>query len=144
MQRLQTKQTYARFWKHGWRPISCSQVVDDFGVKYIDKQHAKHTIAILEEDYSISHYWEGKRYLGLTLDWDYEIKEVMVLMPGYVKKSTQRFHYLQPKKSQDQLHPHLAPKYGTKGKYTEQEDTPPPLNRKDPKFFQDVVLTFLY
>ena len=27
---------------------------------------------VLKEDYIISHDWEGKRYIGLTIDWDYE------------------------------------------------------------------------
>ena len=30
------------FWKHEWRPISFTLVVDDFGVKYVGKQNADH------------------------------------------------------------------------------------------------------
>ena len=60
------------FWKHDWRPIFFSLCVDDFRVKYVDKQHANHLINALKEDYKISHEWAGKRYIGLTIDWDYE------------------------------------------------------------------------
>ena len=31
-----------RFWKHEWRPISFSLIVDDFGVKYKGDEHVKH------------------------------------------------------------------------------------------------------
>ena len=53
---------------HYWRPISFGPVIDDFRVKYVGKEHAKHLMAALKEDYIISHNWKGKRYLGLTLD----------------------------------------------------------------------------
>ena len=72
------------FWKHKWRPISFSLVVDDFGVKYVGKQHVMHLIQALKENYEISQYWTGSKYCGLELDWDYKQREVHLLMPGYV------------------------------------------------------------
>ena len=45
--------------------------VDDFGVKYVVKDHADHLIRILQEQYKISKDWSGTKYDGLTLDWDY-------------------------------------------------------------------------
>jgi len=59
-------------WTHKWRPIAFSLVVDDFGVKYVGKQHADHLLAVIQESYNVTTDWEGKRYLGLTLDWDYQ------------------------------------------------------------------------
>ena len=38
-------------WKHITRPISLPLVVDDFGVKYIDKADAEHLIAALKKHY---------------------------------------------------------------------------------------------
>ncbi len=32
------------YWKHDWRPISFTLVVDDFGVKYINKTDINHLI----------------------------------------------------------------------------------------------------
>ena len=29
-------------WTHKWRPICFSLIVDDFGVKYVGKEHAEH------------------------------------------------------------------------------------------------------
>ncbi len=39
------------YWKHEWRLISFMLVVDDFGVKYIGKEHVMHLIRVLKEHY---------------------------------------------------------------------------------------------
>ena len=36
-------------WKHEWRPISFTLVVDDFGVKYVGKEHVQHLIRCIKE-----------------------------------------------------------------------------------------------
>ena len=41
-------------WIHSWRPITFTLCVDDFGVKYVGKQHSAYLIAILKEHYIIS------------------------------------------------------------------------------------------
>ena len=50
-------------------------------------------MSALKEDYLILHDWEGKKYLGLTLDWDYENNVVMVSIPRYAKNALQCFHH---------------------------------------------------
>ena len=40
-------------WTHETRPISFTLVVDDFGVKYVGKEHALHLINILKQHYEI-------------------------------------------------------------------------------------------
>jgi hypothetical protein len=35
------------YWKHKWRPISFTLVVDNFGIKYIGKEHVMHLIRVL-------------------------------------------------------------------------------------------------
>ena len=37
------------YWKHAWRPISFTLVVDNFGVKYINKADVQHLICVLTE-----------------------------------------------------------------------------------------------
>jgi hypothetical protein len=59
------------YWTHDWRPISFTLVVDNFGVKYIDDTHVHYLIKTLKADYKIDEDWEGTRYLGLAIDWDY-------------------------------------------------------------------------
>ena len=51
------------FQKHKGRPICFTLVVDDFGVKYVEKEHARHLISALKEHYEISEDWEGKNIL---------------------------------------------------------------------------------
>jgi hypothetical protein len=64
------------YWRHEWRPISFTLVVDNFGVKYINKTNVNHLTSVLSQDYEIDTDWEGTRYLGLTLDWDYKLRKV--------------------------------------------------------------------
>ena len=59
-------------WRHKWRPIQFCLVVDDFGVKYVGKQHADHLAKILKKYQNITKDWEGKKYAGIDLKWDYE------------------------------------------------------------------------
>ena len=72
-------------WTHEWRPITFTLCVDDFGVKYTGEQHANHLMAILQEQYTISHDWSSSRYLGMDIDWDYARREVHLSMSRYLE-----------------------------------------------------------
>jgi hypothetical protein len=41
-------------WRHKWQPILLSLVMDDFGIKYVGKQHADHLIKAIEQNYRFS------------------------------------------------------------------------------------------
>jgi hypothetical protein len=58
-------------WKHETRPISFTLVVDDFGVKYINKEDAQHLERVLQMHYSVTCDWEGSLYCGISIKWDY-------------------------------------------------------------------------
>jgi hypothetical protein len=46
-------------------------VVDDFGVKYVRKEHADHLIASIRSTYrKFTEDWTGSLYCGISLDWD--------------------------------------------------------------------------
>jgi len=79
------------FWKHDWQwqPILCALCVDDFGVKYVGIEHAKHLLQTLNTHYTSSHDWKGECYLGLTIIWDYPHQQVHLPMPGYCHKAGQ-------------------------------------------------------
>ncbi len=72
------------YWKHKWRPISFTLVVDDFGVNYINKADVEHLLSVLKENYEVDTDWDVTRYLGLTLDWDYKNGNVHLSMPEYI------------------------------------------------------------
>jgi hypothetical protein len=73
------------YWKHEWCPISFTLVVDNFGVKYIGKEHVMHLIRELKEHYEVKEDWEGTWYLGITIDWGYHNHEVHLSIPEYVE-----------------------------------------------------------
>jgi hypothetical protein len=54
-------------WKHDTHPICFSLVVDNFGVKYVGKEHAQHLLEMIRKYYKCSADWEGERYCGLTI-----------------------------------------------------------------------------
>ena len=88
-------------WKHDTCPISFSLVVDDFGVKYVGKENAQHLVNTVRGYYKCSCNWEGERYCGLTIKWDYVGQKVHLSMPGYVRKgkALTRFHPPPPDKT---------------------------------------------
>jgi hypothetical protein len=47
------------YWHHDWCLFSFTLVVDNFGVKYINKEDVKHLASILKHDYKINIDWEG-------------------------------------------------------------------------------------
>ena len=69
-------------WTHEWRPICFTLIADDFGLKYGGKDHADHLIKCIKENYYIAEDWEGKRYLRLTFDWNYDTRSVHLYMPN--------------------------------------------------------------
>ena len=82
-------------WRNNSRPINFTLVVDDFGIKYLGKEHALHLISALEDKYKVATYWEVKLYTGIALNWDYEKGTVKLSIPGYLLVS--------PKRPQDSL-----------------------------------------
>ena len=54
-------------WGHEQNSIKFALVVDDFGVKYTDKNDVLHLVKALEEIYSISFDWSGELFCGVKL-----------------------------------------------------------------------------
>ena len=47
-------------------------MVDDFSVKYVGEEHAKHLLDILLTNYEgVREDWVGTTFCGITLKWDY-------------------------------------------------------------------------
>jgi hypothetical protein len=63
-------------WKHVMRPILFTLVVDDFGVKYVGKEHVDHLMTVLQEHYQVKVDWTGTRYIGIHMAWDFEKGQV--------------------------------------------------------------------
>jgi hypothetical protein len=84
-------------WQHDTWPIQFTLVVDNFGVKYVSKEHAQHLKNPLKEHYKLTCNWTGTHYIGITLDWDYKKWRAHLSMPNYVKKALKQFQHIASK-----------------------------------------------
>ena len=117
--------------------------MDDFGVKYVGKEHAQHLKETLRQDYAVTTDWTGKRYIGITLDWDYKRRQVHLSMPKYAKKALKQFQHILNKR-QHQPFPSAKINYGAKKQYAKQESKSPLLGKDGKKFVQRVCGKFLF
>ena len=131
-------------WKHKWRPIQFTLVVDDFGVKYVGQEHALHLQETLEQHYKVTKDWTGKRYIGITLDWDYKRRQVHLSMPVYIAKALKQFQRVKPNRKQHAPFPSARINYGAKKQYATQASQAPALDKKGKKYIQQVCGKFLF
>ena len=47
-------------WKHKWRLVQFTLVVDNFGVKYVGKEHTQHLIDTVKTHYDLKADWKGR------------------------------------------------------------------------------------
>ena len=93
-----------------WRPIKFVLLVDDFGIEYVGNEHALHLLNTLEQNYEITTDWEGTKFSGIDLAWDYNARHANwichIYMDGYISKVCLRYGHPSPKKPQ--LLPHIS------------------------------------
>ena len=124
-------------------PTIFAPCVDNFGIKYLQKDHADHLINALRSNYTISINWEGKNYCGLEFDWNYSKHYVILSMPKYILSALHKFQHPKPARPQDAPHVHLRPDYGTKIQYA-REDNSTALSPDDKRVVQSILSTLLY
>jgi hypothetical protein len=132
------------YWCHDWHPISFTLIIDNFGMKYINKNNVKHLMIILKKDYKIDTNWDSTQYLGLTLAWDYKKHKVHLSMPGYIENALIRFGHELPNKPQMQPHPHTIPTYSTTVQYAKATDASPAATNVEGKYICQVIGVLLY
>ena len=133
-----------RLWTHVSRPISFTLVVDDFGVKYVNKADADHLVASIKSTYTLSEDWTGNLYCGIALNWDYENRTVDISMPGYIKKKLQEYKHVQTRRQQTTPYTPAPKQFGSKAQRPLPADTSPLLNKKGIKRVQQIVGSILY
>ncbi len=124
-------------WKNNTRPIQFTLVVDDFGVKYVGKEHAHHHKNSLDEHYKLMCDWTGKQYIRITLDWDYIKRQIHLSMPNYVQKALKQFQY-KAGKLEHAPYQSAPIQYNAKKQYATQESKVPLLDTKAKQFIQQV------
>jgi len=116
-------------------------VVDDFGIKYINKDDLDHLISTLEKYNEVAVDLDGKEFVKIELDWDYENKRVHLSMAPYLQKDLRQFDNIVPTKRHDSPYPHIEKKYGAKQQYAEY-DTSAPVGKDEQKHAQQVTGKF--
>jgi hypothetical protein len=112
-------------WKHDNKPILSTLVVDDFGVKYVNKADAEHLETCLSKHCRMKSDWTGGRYVGIYLNRDYKNRTVKLTMPNYVKNALDQSQHTQPKQQVYSPSKYTAPQYGVKVQLTNAIDTSP-------------------
>jgi hypothetical protein len=118
--------------------------VDDFGVKYVGREHAEHLMACIKKKYNISSDWNGTDYCGLTLDWDYKSRTVDLSMPGYIKSALHKYQLPAPACPEHAPHTWNPLIYGAKTRFVKEVTTSPALSDKDVNKLQQPTGTLLY
>jgi hypothetical protein len=94
-------------WRHTFRPILFSLVVDNFTIQYVGKDHANNLLNLLRKDYkAVSVHWEAALYCGITCRWDYKAQTCDMFMPGYVQATLAKFQHVAPRRPQHSPHHH--------------------------------------
>ena len=132
-------------WRHKLQPITFCLVVNDFGVKYVGREHADHLIQCLRNHYKeIDIDWAGKHFCGIHLNWDYTNRTCNLSMLGYIDHALHKFQHPTPKKLQDSPYPATVKQYGVKVQLTDPIDTSARLPPHEIKRLQQIIGTFLF
>jgi hypothetical protein len=131
-------------WKHNASDLMFTLVVDDFGIKFTNTADAEHLMTTLKELYTVSEDWDGAKYCGLTLNWDYTNRTVDISIPGYIERALQRFQHPTPSRPEHAPHAWQKPIYGAKTQYAPGPDSAPAIDATDTKRLQEVLGTLLF
>ena len=104
-------------WRHKWRPVLFSPIVDDFGVECVGKHHSDHLINALKENCEVTVNDKGDLYAGINLTWDYVKCTCRLTMENYITNLRGNFDHPNPKKPQHSPHRHTPTIYGAKVQY---------------------------
>lgn len=131
-------------WYHATRPISFTLVVDDFGVKYVDKADVDHLVASIKSTYMLTEDWSGNLYCGITLEWDYDGRTVDISMPGYITKKLQEYNHVVSKAVQNCPYSPAPKQFGSEAHRPLPPDSSPRLDKKGIRRVQQIVGSILY
>jgi hypothetical protein len=131
-------------WNHSTWDITFTLVVDDFGIKYTNRDDALHLLSALEELYTITTDLTGSLYLAMTLRWDYIRCTVDISMPGYIAKALERFQHTPPHRPEHSPHVWTKPIYGTHPQLTSPVDDTALLPPSELTRIQEITGTLLF
>jgi hypothetical protein len=129
---------------HESRDIAFTLVVDDFCIKYTEDEDLAHLLAALREAYVITVDMEGKKYVGINIEFDRVARTVTLSMPDYVRKALLRFGVKRETRHTDAPLRYTPPSYGSgKQQYTS-VDRSKRLSKDEVTRLQEIIGVFLY
>lgn len=123
-------------WLHEPRDILFILVVDDFGVKYTNKDDVLYLKAFIETAYPVTTNWEGNRFIGVYLNWDYSRRELKASMPNYVTRALLQFQHETPGRIQYEPSKYTPPIFGAKGPQMMDIDNTKRFTKEEAKWLQ--------
>jgi hypothetical protein len=87
-------------WHHALRPLTFTLVIDNYEVKFANKDDVNHLISSISTMHKLTKDWTNNLYCGITLEWDYVTRTVDISMPGYIKKKLQKYEHVIDNKRQ--------------------------------------------
>ena len=130
------------FWRHIFRLVQFTLVVDDFGLNVFSVEQLQHLVESLNKFYEIVLDLTGSKYCGITLEWDYKNRTVDFSMPNYVPTKLKEFDH--PNPSRPQHAPHKAPPRFSNSQKPVPVDDSPQFSKERTKRIQQIVGSFLY
>jgi hypothetical protein len=109
-------------WTHATHGVTFCLMVDDFGIKYINRCDADHLLTVLQHLYNVTTDWTGSLYLAMHMAWDYINHTVDISMPGYVAKALDCFQQYALGRPQHSPHAWQKPQYGAHPQPTQAHD----------------------
>ena len=102
----------------------------------------------MQEHYEITTDWEGEKFSGINIEWNYDKKHLersyRLCMKKYINNILIKHDHLIPLKPQLLPHKHREIQYGAKIHTAIDDDTSPPLDAKGIKRVQQIVVALLY
>jgi hypothetical protein len=131
------------YFYHETRDINFTLVVDDFLIKYTNKEDLEHLQQAVGKHYKFKVDTDAKQYVGITLKWDYAKRTVRLSMDGYVAQALLEFEHSAPRSPYHAPSRYTMPQFGAKVQFAK-VDNAPLLNGKQITFIQRVVGKLLY
>jgi hypothetical protein len=131
-------------WRHATPMILFMLVVDNFGVNYVNQDNITHLIKSIKQHYEVTKDWAGDLYCGIKLNWNYNMRTLDILMPGYIKELLLKNKHCMPNQPQHCPYSPLPKQYGAKAQTSIPVDVSQSLSPEEIKESQQVVGSILY
>ena len=129
---------------HDTNGIAFTLVVDDFLIKYNDKEAADHLMTTLRELYEITTDFSSvQKYVGITLKHNKLNRTIDMSMPGYVQKALLRFKRTTLRGADSPII-YVPPRYGKFQQEVHPDEPSTPLTAAEKLELQEIVGVFLF